>query len=112
MIEMEGHFEKGAWIPGHELKLPTEMDILKSRVGEIERAVGACTSMYIDIHARSPSYVIVIGRFKGHDHIRAYNIPEQAIPHIIGEAQHLEKYATVRAVDPPHPQFRSMYPRM
>jgi len=105
---MPGYFKQGAWVEIPFPKIPTDMDILRARVAELERAVCACTTTHIDVHMKTPSQVIVIGRFKNHDHIRAYTVPNEALPNIIEEMQHFEKLSRIGRIDAPM-DFRACY---
>lgn len=107
---MTGYFKSGAWIEIPKIRLPIRIELIENRVRDIEHVVCLSTKTHIDIHYRSPSQVIVIGRYRNHDHIRAYTVENDYLPLLIEELKRMEKLSTIGRIDAPI-EFKACYMR-
>jgi len=64
-----------------------------------EKVIRERTDLHVDVHNRGKSYAILIGEYRGKDYIKAFHVPHESIPELIGQMRNLERYATTRRVD-------------
>ncbi len=72
---------------------------LSKRIMDTEQVIRERTDLHVDVHNRGKSYAILIGEYRGRDYIKAFHVPHNSIPELIGQMRNLERYATTRRID-------------
>jgi hypothetical protein len=68
------------------------------------------TDIAVDVGFKSPSHVIVVGRYKDQDFVQTYSIATPDLAALIDQLKAMERYGVVRQIDAP-PQFRGVVKR-
>lgn len=72
---------------------------LLNEVSELQKVIKERTEYHVDVHTRSNSQVILIGRFRNRDFIKCYNIPDKELDFLINHCKELEKHAQLKGLD-------------
>ena len=68
------------------------------------------TTVHADIHMKSPSLVIVVGKYRNHDYVRAFPVDHDSLHGLIEYIKRVEPRARVGRMDiNPSIKFSSVY---
>ena len=76
---------------------------------ELHEALSENAVVHIDHHARSESWIIVIGRFQNRDYINAFRMDSTDFKGFVGVLKRQYPRARLGQVDTPHPEFRGWF---
>lgn len=77
--------------------LVSDVDLLESRLTEINNF-----EINVDVGLKSPSKVIILGKFKGRDYVECFEIQNECLQDVIGLIKDLEKRGgKARLIDSP-----------
>ena len=73
---------------------------------EMEKAlhfIKRATKLHVDIPAsqKNATTVILIGRYRGKDHVRTFNLHPNDMDHLVGMLKHMSERAVVEHIDAP-----------
>lgn len=80
------------------------------RIVDLENIMRERTDIHADIHFKDASTVIVCGRYRNTDYVRAFRVQADDMSHLVEQLKSMERYATVRTLDTP-PQVREFISR-
>lgn len=66
---------------------------------QIRHLVGEHTTVHADVHFKSPSQIIAVGRFKNHDYVRIYEISHDDFEQLIRVLKDMEQSARIGRFD-------------
>jgi len=84
-------------------RLSADMEFLLKRINER-------TTVHADIHMKTPSLVIVVGKYRNHDYVRAFPVDHDSLHGLIEYIKRVEPRARVGRMDiNPSIKFSSVY---
>ena len=89
-----------------EQELRAELSHCRTLIATLEQMVQVQTDIAIDVHMKSPSYCILIGRYQHTDYVRCFDIPHEMLPQLIKEMTFYSRRGGVKWIDA-HPQIRA-----
>ena len=88
------------------------METVVGKMNELSVRINERTTVHADIHMKTPSLVIVVGKYKGHDYVRAFPVDHESLHGLIEYIKRVEPRARVGRMDmTPRIKFSSVYPR-
>ena len=75
---------------------------LQPRIVALEEIIRQHTVIGVDVGFRGPSTVIVMGRYKNHDHVECFTIGETDFHSLIGSLKHMQQMGRLEVIDAPH----------
>lgn len=83
------------------LGIDQEISRLYREINSLRHIIKERTEYHLDVHnyAKHNSHVILIGKFRRHDFVKCYNIPDESFSDLIHQCKDLEKYARMGKVD-------------
>ena len=80
--------------------LPNYMSQIYSEVERLEKRIGERTTVHADINYRGTgSQIIVVGKYRNKDYVRAFNVRTESLSHLIDILSREEKGANVGHFD-------------
>ena len=84
---------------------------IRGEIIRLQETMNERTTVHADIHHKRPSLVIVVGEYKGHDYVRAFQVTAESFPELIQILRGLEGRARVGRMDiNPMIHFSALYP--
>lgn len=82
-------------------------DILLARIDKLERIIKEHTTVGVNIQSKySDNHIIVIGKYRNHDFVKSYIVPNTEFVNIISTLRDIEKYYNLQYIDSA-PEFKS-----
>jgi len=70
-----------------------------NELNELREIIKERTKYHIDVHQKSNSQVILIGKYHNRDFVKCYNIHDKDLDYLIDHCIKLEKYSTLGKID-------------
>lgn len=77
-------------------------------ISEVEGLIRERTKTGIDVHFKSGSHVIVLGRYKGVDFVNSYVLRDHEFHEIVDHVKHLERTSQTKFIDT-IPEFEAVF---
>ncbi len=82
-------------------------NILLARIDKLERIIKEHTTVGVDIQSKySDNHIIVIGKYKNHDFVKSYIVPNTEFVNIVSTLRDIERYYDLQYIDCV-PEFKS-----
>ncbi len=82
-------------------------DVLLARIDKLERIIKEHTVVGVDIQSKyADNHIIVLGKYRNHDFVKSYIVPNTEFVNIVSTLQDLERYYNVQYIDCP-PAFKA-----
>ena len=80
-------------------------------MAKLSALINERTTVHADIHMKTPSHVIVIGKYRNRDYVRAFLVDHESLHSLIEHLKRIEPNARVGRMDMiPHIEFSAVYP--
>jgi Uncharacterized proteins, homologs of lactam utilization protein B len=78
-----------------------DVSAMRLRVLELEKIIRDRTSIGADIRYSGEGYVVVVGRYQGHDYVQTFSLLHDDLNQFIRQLKNMERYGRVNVVDAP-----------
>jgi hypothetical protein len=90
----------------------SDLASLRASVSEVVGLIRERTEVHADIHMKSPSQVIVIGRYKGKDFVNIYRFDQDDLSDLVSHLERItRRYARPGRFDAPWPEVHAVIER-
>lgn len=90
--------------------IESDLDSVECWLDKLQDQVGEMTTTHCDIHMKDESQVIVVGRYRNRDFVKAYTIKQKNFEEIVKILRSMEKNSKVGFIDMPSTmKFSSLY---
>ena len=73
----------------------------KTSIDNTEAIIRDRTDLHADIHYKSSSCIIAVGRFRNRDYVQVYNLLDKDFEGLVKHFRSLEKYGHMARIDAP-----------
>lgn len=89
----------------------SEMARIERKVDQATSFIRERTEVHVDVHMKSPSQVIMIGRYRGKDFVNIYDVGQGEFEHLLEHLKQVNRYAKPCRVDSPWPMVNAVIDR-
>lgn len=90
-------------IKKNALAIQMMADRAYNRAESAESVIRERTDLHADLHYKSDSQIIAMGRFRGRDYVQIYNLDPDDFERMIHQFRDMEQYGHMARVDAPPP---------
>lgn len=92
------------------LHMVANYDNDKAKLNRLITMVRDNTSINVDVHSKTASHVIVIGRYKNNDFIQSYELSQSSFTDLVNQLKRMQHFGNVDVIDA-HPDIKACIKR-
>jgi 23S rRNA A2030 N6-methylase RlmJ len=82
--------------------------MLHSDIEECRKIIKDRTDLHADIHYKSSSCIIAVGRYRNRDYVQVFNLRDEDFKGMIERFREMERYGHMARIDAP-PQMKAVF---